>query len=59
GKPAKVTLVAVMRKLIVVLNARMRDARKAAAPEAVSNFVSWAIRLPGTGEGVMYGNARV
>lgn len=32
GKAAKVALVAVMRKLIVVLNARMRDARKEAAP---------------------------
>lgn len=31
GKPSKVALVAVMRKLIVVLNARMRDARKEAA----------------------------
>ncbi len=32
GKTGKVALVAVMRKLIVVLNARMRDARKEAAP---------------------------
>ena len=32
GKTGNVALVAVMRKLIVVLNARMRDARKEAAP---------------------------
>ena len=28
GKPAKVAIVAVMRKLLVILNARMRDALK-------------------------------
>ena len=28
GKPAKVAIVAVMRKLLVILNARMRDAMK-------------------------------
>lgn len=33
GKAAKVALVAVMRKLVVVLNARMRDARMETAPE--------------------------
>ncbi|MEP7096907.1 MAG: transposase [Dokdonella sp.] len=32
GKTGKVALVAVMRKLIVVLNARMRDAMKETAP---------------------------
>lgn len=32
GKTGKVALVAVMRKLIVVLNARMRDVRKETAP---------------------------
>lgn len=35
GKPSKVALVAVMRKLIVVLNARMRDASQAAQQATV------------------------
>lgn len=34
GKPSKVALVAVMRKLLVVLNARMRDALEAAQDDA-------------------------
>lgn len=50
GKPAKMTIVAIMRKLIIIANALLRDGR-AWTPEAVVSAPQPAVPTPMTGHG--------